>query len=209
MKKILSIVLIANALILSGCALLGGAQMRPIVIGKMFIYTRLSSAKIFIATEMPEKLEIDTPFSSNGPFYYKDAFQDSTLETASITLGTEDLKMTFLLFSYSKASKNNPEFFPSDASDPEKTKKIFAAFDQYFTGVTDKDLIDSGYDAENKFSYKCIIRELDNGTSEDVCGAAKLTDKGNIVFIVMQSSTMGLSIKKELLESIYSVEFKN
>lgn len=209
MKKFFLIGIILTSILFSGCALLGGAQMRPIVIGKMLIYTRLSSAKVFIATEMPEKLEIDTPFSSNGQFFYKDAVHDTTLETAGITLGDEDLEMTFLLFSYSKASKNNPEIFPSDASESQKTKKIFTAFDQYFTGVTDKDLIDSGYDAENKFSYKCITRELDNGTSEDVCGAAKLTDKGNIVFVIMHSPTMGLSIKKELLESIYSVEFKN
>ena len=209
MKKFALIGFVLISIMLSGCALLGGAQMRPIVIGNMLIYTRLSSAKIFIATEMPEKLEIDTPFSSNGQFYYKNAIQDTTLGTSGITLNDEDLELTFLLFSYSKAAKNNPEFFPSDASDSAKTTRIFEAFDQYFTGVTDKDLIDSGYDAENKFSYKCLTRELDNGTSEDVCGAAKLTDKGNIVFVVMRSFTMGLSIKKELLESIYSVEFKN
>ena len=56
MKKIL---LIFTTLVLSSCAILMGTSMRPIILGKMLIYVRTSTAKAFIATEMPEKLEIE------------------------------------------------------------------------------------------------------------------------------------------------------
>lgn len=65
MKKILSISLIFTALVLSSCAVLMGTRMQPIVLGQMLIYFRVSTSKAFIATEMPEKLEIDTPFNVN------------------------------------------------------------------------------------------------------------------------------------------------
>ena len=101
MKKFLSISLIFAVLVLSGCAILTGTRMRPIVLGQMLIYVRVSTAKAYIATEMPEKLEIDTPYNVNFPFYYKNAVHDTTKGIASITLFNEDLEMGFILASYS------------------------------------------------------------------------------------------------------------
>ena len=108
MKKIL---LIFTTLVLSSCAILMGTSMHPIILGKMLIYVRTSTAKAFIATEMPEKLEIDTPFYVSGRFDYRNAIHDTTKGIASVTLDNRDLEMGFRLASYSKASQNNPEVF--------------------------------------------------------------------------------------------------
>ncbi len=209
MKKSLSFILTTAAIFLSGCAVLMGTSMKPIVLGKMLIYFRATTAKAFIATEMPEKLEIDTPFNANGKFYYKDAVQDTTLSTAAVTLHTDDFEMTFMLFSYSKASHNNPEFFPADISDSLKTLTPFAAFDSYFGTKTDEATSTIIYNSEKSYAYKCVTAKRDDGTPEEVCGASKLTDKGNILLVIMRSFAIDTNVQSKLLESINSVEFKN
>ncbi|MBQ2561261.1 MAG: hypothetical protein II565_11855 [Fibrobacter sp.] len=209
MKKTSLFILVTTALILSGCALLMGTSMRPIVLGKMMIYFRATTSKIYIATEMPEKLEIDTPFDANGQFYYKDAVHDTTLSMATVTLQAADLKMLFFLFSYSKASRNNPEIFPNDISDSLKTLRPFVAFDKYFGESSDNDLTSIIYNSEAHYAYKCVTRKLEDGSPEDVCGASRLTDKGNIILVIMSSVAFDANVKVELLEAINSVEFKN
>ena len=132
MRKFAIIGFVLISIMFSGCAILTGTRMRPIVLGQMLIYVRVSTAKAFIATEMPEKLEIDTPFNVNLPFYYKNAVHDTTKGIASVTLNNEDLEMGFILASYSKAVQNNPEVFQNDLSDSLKTTRIFSAYDALF-----------------------------------------------------------------------------
>ncbi|WP_290733352.1 MULTISPECIES: hypothetical protein [unclassified Fibrobacter] len=145
MKKIL---LIFTTLVLSSCAILMGTSMRPIILGKMLIYVRTSTAKAFIATEMPEKLEIDTPFYVSGRFDYRNAIHDTTKGIASVTLDNGDLEMGFRLASYSNASQNNPEVFQNDISDSLKTTKIFSAYEDFFPSFTKENLVDADYNSE-------------------------------------------------------------
>ena len=209
MKKFLSISLIFAVLVLSGCAILTGTRMRPIVLGQMLIYVRVSTAKAYIATEMPEKLEIDTPYNVNFPFYYKNAVHDTTKGIASVTLFNEDLEMGFILASYSKAVQNNPEVFQNDISDSLKTTRIFTAYDEFFKDCTNENLIDAGYNSEKKYTYRCYKITHDDGTPEDMCFASRLTKQGNILLVIMRSFAFGTSVRNELLDAIESVEFKN
>ncbi len=209
MKKVLSISLIFAVLVLSGCALLMGTQMRPIVLGQMLIYFRATTAKAFIATKMPEKLEIDTPFNVNFPFYYKNAVHDTTKGIASVTLNNEDLEMGFILASYSKAVQNNPEVFQNDLSDSLKTTRIFSAYDALFKDCTNENLVDADYNSEKKYTYRCYKITHDDGTPEDMCFASRLTKQGNILLVIMRSFAFGTSVRNELLDAIESVEFKN
>ena len=194
---------------LSGCAILTGTRMRPIVLGQMLIYVRVSTAKAFIATEMPEKLEIDTPFNVNLPFYYKNAVHDTTKGIASVTLNNEDLEMGFILASYSKAVQNNPEVFQNDLSDSLKTTRIFSAYDALFKDCTNENLVDADYNSEKKYTYRCYKITHDDGTPEDMCFASRLTKQGNILLVIMRSFAFGTSVRNELLDAIESVEFKN
>ncbi len=209
MKKILSISLIFAVLVLSGCAILTGTRMRPIVLGQMLIYVRVSTAKAFIATEMPEKLEIDTPFNVNLPFSYKNAVHDTTKGIASVTLNNNDLEMGFILASYSKAVQNNPEVFQNDISDSLKTTRIFTAYDEFFKDCTNENLIDAGYNSEKKYTHRCYKITHDNGTPEDICLASRLTPKGNIALVFMRSLTFDTNVKTELFDAIESIEFKD
>jgi len=209
MKKILSISLIFAVLVLSGCAILTGTRMRPIVLGQMLIYVRVSTAKAFIATEMPEKLEIDTPFNVNFPFNYKNAVHDTTKGIASVTLNNNDLEMGFILASYSKAVQNNPEVFQNDISDSLKTTRIFTAYDEFFKDCTNENLIDAGYNSEKKYTHRCYKITHDNGTPEDICLASRLTPKGNIALVFMRSLTFDTNVKTELFDAIESIEFKD
>ena len=209
MKKILSISLIFAVLVLSGCAILTGTRMRPIVLGQMLIYVRVSTAKAFIATEMPEKLEIDTPFNVNFPFNYKNAVHDTTKGIASVTLNNNDLEMGFILASYSKAVQNNPEVFQNDISDSLKTTRIFSAYDEFFKDCTNENLIDAGYNSEKKYTHRCYKITHDNGTPEDICLASRLTPKGNIALVFMRSLTFDTNVKTELFDAIESIEFKD
>ena len=209
MKKILSISLIFAVLVLSGCAILTGTRMRPIVLGQMLIYVRVSTAKAYIATEMPEKLEIDTPFNVNFPFYYKNAVHDTTKGIASVTLNNEDLEMGFILVSYGKAVQNNPEVFQNDLSDSLKTTRIFSAYDALFKDCTNENLVDADYNSEKKYTYRCYKITHDDGTPEDMCFASRLTKQGNILLVIMRSFAFGTSVRNELLDAIESVEFKN
>ena len=209
MKKILSISLIFAVLVLSGCAILTGTRMRPIVLGQMLIYVRVSTAKAYIATEMPEKLEIDTPYNVNFPFYYKNAVHDTTKGIASVTLFNEDLEMGFILASYSKAVQNNPEVFQNDISDSLKTTRIFTAYDEFFKDCTNENLIDAGYNSEKKYTHRCYKITHDDGTPEDICLASRLTPKGNIVFVFMRSLTFDTNVRTELFDAIESIEFKD
>jgi hypothetical protein len=208
MKKVLSISLVLAAFVLSSCAILTGTRMRPIVLGQMLIYVRVSTAKAFIATEMPEKLEIDTPFNVNFPFNYKNAVHDTTKGIASVTLNNEDLEMSFILASYSKAAQNNPEVFQNDISDSLKTTRIFSAYDELFKDCTNENLVDTDYNSEKKYTYRCYKIAHDDGTPEDVCLASRLTKKGNILLVIMRSIAFGTSVRNELLDAIESVEFK-
>ena len=205
MKKILSISLIFAVLVLSGCAILTGTRMRPIVLGQMLIYVRVSTANAFIATEMPEKLEIDTPFNVNLPFSYKNAVHDTTKGIASVTLNNDDLEMGFILASYSKAVQNNPEVFQNDISDSLKTTRIFTAYDGFFKDCTKENLVDS----EKKYTHRCYKITHDDGTPEDICLASRLTPKGNIVLVFMRSLTFGTNVRTELFDAIESIEFKD
>ena len=209
MKKFLSISLIFAVLVLSGCAILTGTRMRPIVLGQMLIYVRVSTAKAYIATEMPEKLEIDTPYNVNFPFYYKNAVHDTTKGIASVTLFNENLEMGFILASYSKAVQNNPEVFQNDISDSLKTTKIFTAYDEFFKDCTNENLIDAGYNSEKKYTHRCYKITHDDGTPEDICLASRLTPKGNIVLVFMRSLTFGTNVRTELFDAIESIEFKD
>ncbi len=209
MKKILSISLIFAVLVLSGCAILTGTRMRPIVLGQMLIYVRVSTAKAFIATEMPEKLEIDTPFNVNFPFNYKNAVHDTTKGIASVTLNNNDLEMGFILASYSKAVQNNPEVFQNNISDSLKTTRIFTAYDEFFKDCTNENLIDAGYNSEKKYTHRCYKITHDNGTPEDICLASRLTPKGNIALVFMRSLTFDTNVKTELFDAIESIEFKD
>ena len=209
MKKVLSISLVLAAFVLSGCAILTGTRMRPIVLGQMLIYVRVSTAKAYIATEMPEKLEIDTPYNVNFPFYYKNAVHDTTKGIASVTLFNEDLEMGFILASYSKAVQNNPEVFQNDISDSLKTTRIFTAYDEFFKDCTNENLIDAGYNSEKKYTHRCYKITHDDGTPEETCIASRLTPKGNIVVVFMRSIAFGTSVRNELLDAIESVEFKD
>ena len=209
MKKFLSISLIFAVLVLSGCAILTGTRMRPIVLGQMLIYVRVSTAKAYIATEMPEKLEIDTPYNVNFPFYYKNAVHDTTKGIASVTLFNEDLEMGFILASYSKAVQNNPEVFQNDLSDSLKTTRIFSAYDALFKDCTNENLVDADYNSEKKYTYRCYKITHDDGTPEDMCFASRLTKQGNILLVIMRSFAFGTSVRNELLDAIESVEFKN
>lgn len=209
MKKILSISLIFTALVLSSCAVLMGTRMQPIVLEQMLIYFRVSTSKAFIATEMPEKLEIDTPFNVNLPFYYKNAVHDTTKGIASVTLNNEDLEMGFILASYSKAVQNNPEVFQNDLSDSLKTTRIFSAYDALFKDCTNENLVDADYNSEKKYTYRCYKITHDDGTPEDMCFASRLTKQGNILLVIMRSFAFGTSVRNELLDAIESVEFKN
>lgn len=209
MKKFLSISLIFTALVLSSCAILMGTRMQPIVLGQMLIYVRVSTAKAYIATGMPEKLEIDTPFDANGRFYYKNAVHDTTKGIASVTLFNEDLEMGFILASYSKAVQNNPEVFQNDISDSLKTTRIFTAYDEFCKDCTNENLIDDGYNSEKKYTHRCYKITHDDGTPEETCIASRLTPKGNNVVVFMRSFAFGTSVRNELLDAIESVEFKN
>ncbi|WP_405328984.1 hypothetical protein [Fibrobacter sp.] len=209
MKKILSISLIFAVLVLSGCAILTGTRMRPIVLGQMLIYVRVSTANAFIATEMPEKLEIDTPFNVNLPFSYKNAVHDTTKGIASVTLNNEDLEMGFILASYSKAAQNNPEVFQNDISDSLKTTRIFTAYDGFFKDCTKENLVDTDYNSEKKYTHRCYKITHDDGTPEDICLASRLTPKGNIVLVFMRSLTFGTNVRTELFDAIESIEFKD
>ena len=209
MKKILSISLIFAVLVLSGCAILTGTRMRPIVLGQMLIYVRISTAKAYIATEMPEKLEIDTPYNVNFPFYYKNAVHDTTKGIASVTLFNEDLEMSFILASYSKAVQNNPEVFQNDISDSLKTTRIFTAYDELFKDCTNENLIDAGYNSEKKYTHRCYKITHDDGTPEENCIASRLTPKGNIVVVFMRSLTFDTNVRTELFDAIESIEFKD
>lgn len=209
MKKVLSISLVLAAFVLSGCAILTGTRMRPIVLGQMLIYVRVSTAKAYIATEMPEKLEIDTPYNVNFPFYYKNAVHDTTKGIASVTLFNEDLEMSFILASYSKAVQNNPEVFQNDISDSLKTTRIFTAYDEFFKDCTNENLIDAGYNSEKKYTHRCYKITHDDGTPEETCIASRLTPKGNIVVVFMRSLTFDTNVRTELLDAIESVEFKD
>ena len=209
MKKILSISLIFAVLVLSGCAILTGTRMRPIVLGQMLIYVRVSTANAFIATEMPEKLEIDTPFNVNLPFSYKNAVHDTTKGIASVTLNNDDLEMGFILASYSKAVQNNPEIFQNDISDSLKTTRIFTAYDGFFKDCTKENLVDTDYNSEKKYPHRCYKITHDDGTPEDICLASRLTPKGNIVLVFMRSLTFGTNVRTELFDAIESIEFKD
>ena len=209
MKKILSISLIFAVLVLSGCAILTGTRMRPIVLGQMLIYVRVSTANAFIATEMPEKLEIDTPFNVNLPFSYKNAVHDTTKGIASVTLNNDDLEMGFILASYSKAVQNNPEIFQNDISDSLKTTRIFTAYDGFFKDCTKDNLVDTDYNSEKKYTHRCYKITHDDGTPEDICLASRLTPKGNIVLVFMRSLTFGTNVRTELFDAIESIEFKD
>ncbi len=208
MKKVLSISLVLAAFVLSSCAILMGTRMQPIVLGQMLIYFRASTANAFIATEMPEKLEIDTPFNANGTFYYKNAVHDTTKGIASVTLNNEDLEMGFILASYSKAVQNNPEVFQNDISDSLKTTRIFTAYDEFFKDCTDENLVDTDYNSEKKYTYRCYKVTHGDGTPEDICLASRLTQKGNILLVVMRSFANDAKVKEKLLDAINSVEFK-
>lgn len=208
MKKILSISLIFTALVLSSCAVLMGTRMQPIVLGQMLIYFRVSTSKAFIATEMPEKLEIDTPFNVNFPFNYKNAVHDTTKGIASVTLNNEDLEMGFILASYSKAVQNNPEVFQNDISDSLKTTRIFTAYDEFSKDCTEENLVDTGYNSEKKYTHRCYKVTHGDGTPEDICLASRLTQKGNILLVVMRSLTSDTNVKTKLFEAIESIEFK-
>lgn len=209
MKKVLSISLVLAAFVLSGCAILTGTRMRPIVLGQMLIYVRVSTAKAYIATEMPEKLEIDTPYNVNFPFYYKNAVHDTTKGIASVTLFNEDLEMSFILASYSKAVQNNPEVFQNDISDSLKTTRIFTAYDEFFKDCTNENLIDAGYNSEKKYTHRCYKITHDDGTPEETCIASRLTPKGNIVVVFMRSLTFDTNVRTELFDAIESIEFKD
>ena len=209
MKKILSISLIFAVLVLSGCAILTGTRMRPIVLGQMLIYVRVSTANAFIATEMPEKLEIDTPFNVNLPFSYKNAVHDTTKGIASVTLNNDDLEMGFILASYSKAAQNNPEVFQNNISDSLKTTRIFTAYDGFFKDCTKENLVDTDYNSEKKYTHRCYKITHDDGTPEDICLASRLTPKGNIVLVFMRSLTFGTNVRTELFDAIESIEFKD
>ena len=209
MKKFLSISLIFAVLVLSGCAILTGTRMRPIVLGQMLIYVRVSTAKAYIATEMPEKLEIDTPYNVNFPFYYKNAVHDTTKGIASVTLFNEDLEMGFILASYSKAVQNNPEVFQNDISDSLKTTRIFTAYDEFCKDCTNENLIDAGYNSEKKYTHRCYKITHDDGTPEEKCIASRLTPKGNIVVVIMRSLTFDTNVRTELFDAIESIEFKD
>lgn len=209
MRKFAIIGFVLISIMFSGCAILTGTRMRPIVLGQMLIYVRVSTAKAFIATEMPEKLEIDTPFNVNLPFYYKNAVHDTTKGIASVTLNNEDLEMGFILASYSKAVQNNPEVFQNDLSDSLKTTRIFSAYDALFKDCTNENLVDTDYNSEKKYTYRCYKITHDDGTPEDMCFASRLTKQGNILLVIMRSFTFGTSVRNELLDAIESVEFKN
>ena len=209
MRKFAIIGFVLISIMFSGCAILTGTRMRPIVLGQMLIYVRVSTAKAFIATEMPEKLEIDTPFNVNFPFYYKNAVHDTTKGIASVTLNNEDLEMGFILASYSKAVQNNPEVFQNDLSDSLKTTRIFSAYDALFKDCTNENLVDADYNSEKKYTYRCYKITHDDGTPEDVCLASRLTKQGNILLVTMRSFAFGTSVRNELLDAIESVEFKN
>ena len=209
MKKFLSISLIFAVLVLSGCAILMGTRMQPIVLGQMLIYVRVSTAKAYIATEMPEKLEIDTPFNVNLPFSYKNAVHDTTKGIASVTLNNDDLEMGFILASYSKAVQNNPEIFQNDISDSLKTTRIFTAYDGFFKDCTKENLVDTDYNSEKKYTHRCYKITHDDGTPEDICLASRLTPKGNIVLVFMRSLTFGTNVRTELFDAIESIEFKD
>ena len=209
MRKFAIIGFVLISIMFSGCALLMGTNMRPIVLGQMLIYVRVSTAKAFIATEMPEKLEIDTPFNVNFPFYYKNAVHDTTKGIASVTLNNEDLEMGFILASYSKAVQNNPEVFQNDLSDSLKTTRIFSAYDALFKDCTNENLVDADYNSEKKYTYRCYKITHDDGTPEDMCFASRLTKQGNILLVTMRSFAFGTSVRNELLDAIESVEFKN
>ena len=209
MKKVLSISLVLAAFVLSGCAILTGTRMRPIVLGQMLIYVRISTAKAYIATEMPEKIEIDTPYNVNFPFYYKNAVHDTTKGIASVTLFNEDLEMGFILASYSKAVQNNPEVFQNDISDSLKTTRIFTAYDEFFKDCTNENLIDAGYNSEKKYTHRCYKITHDDGTPEETCIASRLTPKGNIVVVFTRSLTFDTNVRTELFDAIESIEFKD
>ena len=194
MKKILSISLIFAVLVL---------------LGQMLIYVRVSTANAFIATEMPEKLEIDTPFNVNLPFSYKNAVHDTTKGIASVTLNNDDLEMGFILASYSKAVQNNPEVFQNDISDSLKTTRIFTAYDGFFKDCTKENLVDTDYNSEKKYTHRCYKITHDDGTPEDICLASRLTPKGNIVLVFMRSLTFGTNVRTELFDAIESIEFKD
>ena len=209
MRKFAIIGFVLISIMFSGCAILTGTRMRPIVLGQMLIYVRVSTAKAFIATEMPEKLEIDTPFNVNLPFYYKNAVHDTTKGIASVTLNNEDLEMGFILASYSKAVQNNPEVFQNDISDSLKTTRIFTAYDEFFKDCTNENLIDAGYNSEKKYTHRCYKITHDDGTPEETCIASRLTPKGNIVVVFMRSLTFDTNVRTELFDAIESIEFKD
>lgn len=158
---------------------------------------------------MPEKIEIDTPYNVNLPFYYKNAVHDTTKGIASVTLFNEDLEMGFILASYSKAVQNNPEVFQNDISDSLKTTRIFTAYDELFKDCTNENLIDAGYNSEKKYTHRCYKITHDDGTPEDICLASRLTPKGNIVLVFMRSLTFDTNVRTELFDAIESIEFKD
>jgi hypothetical protein len=205
MKKILSIVLIANALVLSGCAILLGIPPVPQVgVGNMIVGVSAKTAYLYVSTDNPEPMEASLPFFGSLKFYYKDAVYDSLYGYSGISIYNDELDMDFKAIPYGKLNNESPDKFPSEGND---STKAVALFNNFFVDDFTNISADIGYNAENRYTYKCFTRMVGN-QPQDVCGTVRFTEKGNVIFFAMQSTSLGAEkVKKNILETINSVEF--
>ena len=205
MKRILSIVLIANALILSGCAILLGIPPVPrLGVGNMIVGVSTKTAYLYVSTDNPEPMEASLPFWGSLKFYYKDAVYDSLYGYSGISIYNDELDMDFKAIPYGKLNDESPDKFPSDGND---STKAVALFNNFFVDDFTNISVDMGYNAENRYTYKCFTRMVGN-KPQDVCGTVRFTEKGNVIFFAMQSTSLGAEkVKKNILETINSVEF--
>lgn len=205
MKKILSIVLITSALVLSGCAILLGIPPVPrLSVGKMLIGVSAKTAYLYISTDNPEPMEAGLPFFGNLEFNYKDAVYDSISGYSGISMYNDKLDMDFKAISYATLSAEAPDKLPSEGND---STIAAALFNEFFVDDFTNISADIGYNAEKRYTYKCFTRMIGK-LPQYVCGTVRITEKNNIIFFAMQSTSFDAEeVKEKILETINSVEF--
>ncbi len=211
MKRIIALCAIsAVALTLSGCAILLGAPMTFKAFGGMAVQTRVSTAYLYITTDAPEEIEVDVPFfSTDGSNKYGNAMYNKYGGYSLITLSNRNIEMTFSSMPYEKAYRDISKRPPQGLDDAAKIEDLISLF---YSGTHADSSAEFVYDAQKKMGYKCFTLKTQyemSGSMFDVCGAAQLSNKGNVVFLDFRTNQIGSEkIKSEMLETISSLQFK-
>ena len=205
MKRFALIGFVLTSIMLSGCAILLGIPPVPrLSVGNMIVGVSAKTAYLYVSTDNPEPMEASLPFWGSLKFYYKDAVYDTNYGYSGISIYNEELDMDFKAIPYGKLNAESPDKFPSEGSD---STKAVALFNNFFIDDFTNISVDMGYNAENRYTYKCFTRMVEN-QPQDVCGTIRFTEKNNVIFFAMQSTSLGAEkVKENILETINSVEF--